>query len=168
MREPSLDSTYLRHSDFRYFSVGAFARGTSDRRNQLCETSMNAVASAGDRTASPGPAMPRLGSVPLFPQLKTPSAPIIVAAANYMLQRGEDPTQLLKLERGLWHPFRRAWASERKGTARRRRRERRRLAFAAGVEALISAARVATVLRVIENELPVASESVAEERRSER
>lgn len=57
---------------------------------------------------------PRVGTAWLFPDLKTPGRAITRAAADHLLRRAEERANLAKLERGMWHPYRRAWASERK------------------------------------------------------
>ena len=57
---------------------------------------------------------PRVGDAWLFPDLVHLGQPITRAAADHLLRRAEDLAQLPKLERGLWHSYRRLWASERK------------------------------------------------------
>jgi hypothetical protein len=57
---------------------------------------------------------PRLGSAPLFPNLRQPDEPISKIGADHLLRRAEQQAKLPKFDRGLWHPYRRAWASERK------------------------------------------------------
>ena len=59
-------------------------------------------------------AHPRLGEVPLFPSAEDPAVPIHKNMAGYFLRRAEERAGLPKLERGLWHPYRRAYAVERK------------------------------------------------------
>ncbi|MDB4888122.1 MAG: hypothetical protein JWN79_3560, partial [Gemmatimonadetes bacterium] len=58
--------------------------------------------------------MPRLGAAPLFPDLKHSTQPITRAAADHLLRAAEERAGLPKFDRGLWHPYRRAWASSRK------------------------------------------------------
>lgn len=57
---------------------------------------------------------PRVGAVPLFPDSKHATVPITRSAADYLLRVAERKAALPKFDRGLWHPYRRAWASERK------------------------------------------------------
>lgn len=58
---------------------------------------------------------PAIGSAPLFPfALSDPTRPMNKMQAANMLARAERLAGLPKLERGLWHAYRRAWASERK------------------------------------------------------
>jgi hypothetical protein len=57
---------------------------------------------------------PRLGSAPLFPNLKRPDEAISKIAADHLLRPAERRAKLPKFDRGLWHPYRRAWASSRK------------------------------------------------------
>lgn len=57
---------------------------------------------------------PRVGSTPLFPDSRRETVPISRAAADHLLRVAERKAQLPKFDRGLWHPYRRAWASERK------------------------------------------------------
>ncbi|HEY2378919.1 MAG TPA: hypothetical protein VGH98_23270 [Gemmatimonadaceae bacterium] len=60
---------------------------------------------------------PRLGDAPLFPEMRDPSTPsesITRNRADYLLRRAESVAGVPKLERGLWHAYRRLWASERK------------------------------------------------------
>jgi integrase len=59
-------------------------------------------------------AHPRVGVGPLFPNTWRPSEPITKAAADHLLRSAEATAGLAKLERGLWHTYRRLWASERK------------------------------------------------------
>jgi hypothetical protein len=56
----------------------------------------------------------RLGSAPVFPNLKRLEEPISKIAADHLLRSAEKKAKLPKFDRGLWHPYRRAWASERK------------------------------------------------------
>ena len=57
---------------------------------------------------------PRMGAVPLFPAPKEPSRPIRVGLAQRWLMRAERAAGLPKLTRGIWHPYRRLWACDRK------------------------------------------------------
>src|SRR5215218_5495176 len=57
---------------------------------------------------------PRLGSAPLFPNLKREGEAISKKGADHLLRRAETVAKLAKFDRGLWHPYRRAWASTRK------------------------------------------------------
>jgi hypothetical protein len=57
---------------------------------------------------------PRLGSAPLFPNLKREGEAISKIGADHLLRRAEGVAKLPKFDRGLWHPYRRAWASSRK------------------------------------------------------
>jgi integrase len=57
---------------------------------------------------------PALGSALLFPNLKRREEPISKIGADHLLRRAEQLAKLPKFDRGLWHPYRRAWASSRK------------------------------------------------------
>ena len=60
---------------------------------------------------------PRVGSAPMFPDLKKLvllTTPITRAAADHLLRTAEQLAKLPKFDRGLWHCYRRLWASERK------------------------------------------------------
>ncbi len=57
---------------------------------------------------------PRLGAGPVFRNIKRVEAPISKIAADHLLRTAEKKADLPKLERGLWHAYRRLWASERK------------------------------------------------------
>jgi integrase len=59
-------------------------------------------------------ASPRIGDAPLFPSRGDPTRPLTKMDASYLLRRAEERAGLLKLERGVWHPYRRLWAVERK------------------------------------------------------
>jgi hypothetical protein len=50
----------------------------------------------------------------LFPSTKDEAAQAHRNLTNYWLKRAEHLAGLPPLERGAWHPYRRAWASERK------------------------------------------------------
>lgn len=56
----------------------------------------------------------RVGDVPLFPDTLDATQPMGTMDAAYLLTRAESHAGLEKLSRGLWHPYRRLWASERK------------------------------------------------------
>jgi hypothetical protein len=57
---------------------------------------------------------PRLGSAPLFSDSKRPDECVTRIAADYLLRRAEAEADVPKFDRGLWHCYRRAWASARK------------------------------------------------------
>lgn len=59
-------------------------------------------------------AHPRVGDVPLFPAPEDDAEPIRSDVAKKWLLRAEELAGLPKLRGGLWHPYRRLWASERK------------------------------------------------------
>lgn len=59
-------------------------------------------------------ANPRVGASPLFPNIENVDQPISRIAADHLLRSAEKRAGLAKLERGLWHPYRRLFASERK------------------------------------------------------
>lgn len=59
-------------------------------------------------------AHPSVGETPLFPGREDPSQPIKKEIAYYWLRRAEKFAKLEHLERGGYHTFRRAWASERR------------------------------------------------------
>jgi integrase len=56
----------------------------------------------------------RVAGAWLFPNAKKPDAPISKHAADNLLRRAELAAKLPKLDRGMWHAYRRLWASERK------------------------------------------------------
>ena len=55
-----------------------------------------------------------VGDVPLFPAQKDPSKPIHRGSASKMLLAAESLAELPKLGGGVFHPYRRLWATERK------------------------------------------------------
>ncbi|MDQ2666868.1 MAG: hypothetical protein M3Z05_12750 [Gemmatimonadota bacterium] len=57
---------------------------------------------------------PRLGSVPLFPSRVHLDRALTKIDADYLLRTAEKAAGVPKFDRGLWHPYRRAWASSRK------------------------------------------------------
>ncbi|WP_405284334.1 hypothetical protein V3331_01880 [Gaopeijia maritima] len=59
-------------------------------------------------------AEPWVGDVPLFPSDEGPGAPMRTDVAARWLLKAEQAAGLPKLKGGLWHPYRRLWASERK------------------------------------------------------
>ncbi len=59
-------------------------------------------------------AHPRVGDVPLFPAPGDPASNIRPDVAKKWLLKAEKLAGLPKLKGGLWHPYRRLWASERK------------------------------------------------------
>jgi integrase len=59
-------------------------------------------------------ANPRVGEAPLFPATEDASRPAGKLMAEYWLLRAETLAGLPKLDRGVWHPYRRLWAMERK------------------------------------------------------
>lgn len=93
----------------------------------------------------------QLGEAPLFPGREDVTQPIKKEIAYYWLRRAETLAKLEHLERGGYHTFRRAWASE------RRHLPAQDVAAAAGwrsLEVMRSAymhADAATVLRVVES-----------------
>ncbi len=59
-------------------------------------------------------AHPSLGDAPLFPSTAEPSKTIGKEMAGYWLSKAEKLAKLEHMERGGYHAFRRAWASERR------------------------------------------------------
>jgi hypothetical protein len=59
-------------------------------------------------------ALPRIGDVPLFPADKSTTAPVKRFTATKWLLKAEELAKLPKLAGGLWHPYRRLWATQRK------------------------------------------------------
>jgi hypothetical protein len=57
---------------------------------------------------------PGMGARPVFPAPKDPAAPITRYLADDWLRRCYVLADVAPLEGGLWHPFRRKWATERK------------------------------------------------------
>lgn len=57
---------------------------------------------------------PRIGDVPLFPAPKAPEQPICRETAAKRLLRAEKRADQPKLAGGVFHPYRRLWATERK------------------------------------------------------
>ena len=94
---------------------------------------------------------PRVGDVPLFPATHNGLKPIRRDVAARWLLRAEERAELPKLQRGVFHPYRRLWASERKALPSKD------VAHAGGwkdIETMLSSyvkSDAATVLRVVEN-----------------
>ena len=94
---------------------------------------------------------PRVGDVPLFPAPRDALRPIRRDIAAKWLLRAERLADLPKLRRGVYHPYRRLWASERKALPSKD------VAHAGGwkdVETMLGSyvqSDAATVLRVVEN-----------------
>src|SRR4051812_4881022 len=57
---------------------------------------------------------PAIGAVPLFPKPTDPTKPMSRHLADSWLREVEDQAGLPKFGGGLWHPYRRKWATERK------------------------------------------------------
>jgi hypothetical protein len=55
-----------------------------------------------------------VGDAPLFPSGANRTVAIDKNMAQYFLLRAERAAGLAKLDQGVWHPYRRLWASERK------------------------------------------------------
>jgi site-specific recombinase XerD len=58
---------------------------------------------------------PGVGEALMFPKPKDPSQPVDHRTATRWLVEAEKKAELPKLEGGAWHPFRRGWATARKG-----------------------------------------------------
>ena len=56
----------------------------------------------------------QVGDVPLFPAPKNPRRSIRLDLVQKWLLRAEQLAELPRLRGGIWHPYRRLWASERK------------------------------------------------------
>lgn len=99
------EATYMPHGAIRW-------RADSDKLGFEEFTAINAAARAAlDRYLR---RHPRLGAAPLFPDLDQLDVAMTRAAADHLLRSAEQRAGLPKLERGLWHAYRRLWASERK------------------------------------------------------
>ena len=59
-------------------------------------------------------AHPRIGEAPLFPSDEADGTPLRTDVSARWLLDAEAAAELPKLEQGVWHPYRRLWASERK------------------------------------------------------
>ncbi len=59
-------------------------------------------------------ASPQIGSALVFPAPRRIGEPVSVSVAEHWLRRAYVLAGLTKLRGGLWHPFRRKWATERK------------------------------------------------------
>jgi integrase len=57
---------------------------------------------------------PGIGTAPLFPSPVDPAQPISRHLADAWLRKAETTAKLSKQKGGLWHPYRRKWATERK------------------------------------------------------
>ena len=94
---------------------------------------------------------PRVGDVPLFPATQNGLRAIRRDVAARLLLRAEKKAKLPKLHRGVYHPYRRLWASERKALPSKD------VAHAGGwkdIETMLGSyvqSDAATVLRVVEN-----------------
>lgn len=96
-------------------------------------------------------ASPRVGDVPLFPGRTDPTVALKKMDAEYLLTRAEALAELPKLERGLFHPYRRLWASERKHLPDPDVAKAGGWRDLAVMKASYQQADAATVLRVVEN-----------------
>lgn len=57
---------------------------------------------------------PGVGSLPLFPAFRDRTKPIPARTADEWLLEAEELAQVESQDGGLWHPYRRAWATKRK------------------------------------------------------
>jgi integrase len=84
----------------------------ADKMGYITETPISApVRAALDRILHERPA---LGRVPLFPSPENPSEPVSYRTASKWLVEAEKAAGLKKQQGGLWHPYRRGWATSRK------------------------------------------------------
>ena len=94
---------------------------------------------------------PRVGDVPLFPAARNGLKAIRRDVAARWLIKAEEKAKLPKLKRGVYHPYRRLWASERKALPSKD------VAHAGGwkdIETMLGSyvqSDPVTVLRVVEN-----------------
>ena len=94
---------------------------------------------------------PRVGDVPLFPAARNVLKAIRRDIAARLLLKAEKKAELPKLQFGVFHPYRRLWASERKALPSKD------VAHAGGwkdIETMLGSyvhSDAATVLRVVEN-----------------
>lgn len=94
---------------------------------------------------------PAVGETPLFPDANESSRPIKKMRAEHLLARAERQAGLPHLERGLWHPYRRLWASERKALPDVDVAKAGGWRDLAVMKTAYQHADAATVLRVVEN-----------------
>lgn len=59
-------------------------------------------------------ARPGIGSLPLFPSLRDRAKPMSSKTADEWLVEAEELAKVEKQDGGLWHPYRRGWATKRK------------------------------------------------------
>jgi hypothetical protein len=57
---------------------------------------------------------PGVGSLPLFPSFRDHTKPVPAKSADEWLLEAEELAKLDPQDGGLWHPYRRAWATKRK------------------------------------------------------
>ncbi len=57
---------------------------------------------------------PGIGGAPIFPDPRDRTKPIDRYLADRWLRKAEELADLEPQKRGLWHPYRRAWATKRK------------------------------------------------------
>jgi integrase len=94
-----------------------------------------------------------VGDVPIFPQPNEPTRCLCPILAAKWLRKAESLANLEHLKGGLWHPFRRKWAMERKGF------ELRDVAYAGGWK------EPTTLLRIYQQPDPETLERVVVQRR---
>jgi hypothetical protein len=106
------DADHMPHGGIRWSAE-------SDKQGMLHVTAISADARAAlERYLA---ANPRLGDVPLFPSVERkadgPEVPLSRSTATKWLARAERLAELPKLAGGVWHPYRRLWATERQHIA---------------------------------------------------
>ena len=106
---------------------------------------------------------PAVGEAWLFPSPRDPAQPVNRNCATFWMMRAEQLAKLPKLERGLWHPYRRLWAVERKHLPDVDTAKAGGWRDLATMKTSYQQADPATVLRVVENEPTRLAEGAATE-----
>ncbi len=102
----------LRWDDFAFERKTIRWRPELDKRRRTWVTPMPVLAESALLECRNG--RPAIGTALVFPAMKNPDKPVSKYLASAWLRRAYELAGVARESGGLWHPFRRKWATERK------------------------------------------------------